>query len=393
MRKTASEILNDLEMRVASLEKLSSRRWPYLGETMGRKIEDMIDRKYPEDKPWRDRAPISENTDFSTEPVNGASLHEINSPETNSYYAIVRDRKLVSVHQWLDEALDALNAFSRNRRASDSFVNREMQRHYRNFTSDLLGELNKIYIVGLDAEINGKGDISGVITLGPLEYTIQVTQNDGHNNNKAKIIIKGPGTKDGQPIYEFPNFFQPTWVRRGKKADKWNLWNPYTRTRETDEVLIQRGFELQIFRANPKNIAKHLHKLILSSESRQITIDRLERKRKKREEHEERRRKKQNHRTASLNSAERKEVLRQILRYERFKDSEVEVVSDRFYSETWGTEWFVVKLTYSKGLSREEVFFVVQDEGDGDLSVQSHKFKYYSIAEDYASVGGLGYSY
>ena len=28
---------------------------------------------------------------------------------------------------------------------------------------DLLGELNKIYIVGLDAKINSKGDISGVI--------------------------------------------------------------------------------------------------------------------------------------------------------------------------------------------------------------------------------------
>ena len=83
----------------------------------------------------------------------------------------------------------------------------EVQRHYRKFTSDLLGGLDKIYIVGLDAETNSKGDISGVITLGPLEYKIQSEQVD-HN---AKITIEGPGTR-GKTVDSYELFYDPTWI-------------------------------------------------------------------------------------------------------------------------------------------------------------------------------------
>ena len=102
----------------------------------------------------------------------------------------------------------------------------EVQRHYRNFTSDLLGELNKIYIVGLDGETNSQGDLIGFITLGPFQYKIQSERQD----NKAKITIEGPGTR-GKTVDSYELFYDPTWIdsKIGREADKYDLFNVYTR--------------------------------------------------------------------------------------------------------------------------------------------------------------------
>ena len=164
--------------------------------------------------------------------------------------------------------------------------------HYQNFTSDLLGELNN-YIVGLDAETNSQGDLIGFMTLGPFLYQIQSERQD----NEAKITIEGPGTR-GKTVDSYELFYDPTWIdsKTGREADKYDLFNVYTRKREPDEILSQRGFERRVFRVEPKNVAKRLHKLILKLEkialSDKAVSDRAERKRLQRERH--------NHRVAQL---------------------------------------------------------------------------------------------
>jgi len=166
----------------------------------------------------------------------------------------------------------------------------EVQRHYRNFISDLLGSLNKIYIVGLDAETNSQGDLIGFITLGPFQYKIQSERQDNEMSFKqfTKITIEGPGTR-GKAVDSYELFYDPTWIdsKTGRKADKYDLFNVYTRKRVSDEILSQRGIERRVFRVDPKIVAKRIHKLILKLEqialSDKAVSERAERKRLRRE--------------------------------------------------------------------------------------------------------------
>ena len=125
MRRRASEVIRDLEIRIAFLEKRSSRRWPYLGATMGQKIEKMIDRKYPNQKPWRDQEPISGGKRLDQK--NGFRMFEIESPHTNGYYAIIRGDELISVHEFYDEAVRTFNSEARLERQARSFSPQEVR--------------------------------------------------------------------------------------------------------------------------------------------------------------------------------------------------------------------------------------------------------------------------
>ena len=95
---------------------------------------------------------------------------------------------------------------------------------------------------------------------------------------------------------------------------------------------------------------------------------------------------------------ENREVLSQILRMKRevkYKDTaKVEVMSNKFYSETFDEHFFVVKFSFSKGpyfSEREESFFVVREDEDGDLIVGRDEWRsnQYHLALDYAKSGEL----
>ena len=141
MRRTASSVLRELEIRIARLEKQSSRRWPNLGDTMGQKIEKKIDRKYPNQKPWRDQEPISESRNsYNKFQKNGFRMVEIDSPHTNGYYAIIRGDELISVHQFYDEAVRTFDSEARSplNPARPKYKNRGRSRDTRNILTGLV---------------------------------------------------------------------------------------------------------------------------------------------------------------------------------------------------------------------------------------------------------------
>ena len=91
------------------------------------------------------------------------------------------------------------------------------------------------------------------------------------------------------------------------------------------------------------------------------------------------------------------DVLSQLIRQKRVrykKTAKVEMASKKFYSETFDEYFYVVKFSFSKGPyfpNREESFFVVQEDEDGDRHIAygvEWGIDQYYLAEEYAMTGG-----